>query len=534
MDTLLQIGLSNALAATALALLAAASRWCCRRPALVHSLWLLVLLKLVTPPLRMMPILPPGEADPPAPAIREPAPPTAGRPQAPAEPVEAGSALDRLEVPAAEDEMPPDLPTGASQPAPAAVGRDGSWKLLLVAGWLGSAALWLLVVGVRIGRFRRLLRYARPAPEGLRRQAEQLAGRLGIRHCPGVWLVPGPVSPMLWALGGRPRLLLPAALWQRLGEDQRTTLLAHELAHYRRRDHWVRGLELLATSLYWWHPIVWWGRHELRQAEEECCDAWVVWALPQAARAYATALLETVIFLADGRTALPPAVSGAGHVHVLKRRLTMIMAATTPRALSWAGCIGVLGLGTILLPWLPTQAKSEPPDAVEKADPAWPKSAAPAERVQKRALLMEQACAKCHAQPAGHIDPVVPGHDEVIRLMQQVEEQRQLVRQAEAKLKQAQGRLADTERRLRQALERFEQAERPRNDRPKEKEPNDQRRIQELEKKLDDLRREMDELRRHETRRRLLPPQPMPAVSSGQYEVIPGASAVPIAPGGGG
>ena len=51
-----------------------------------------------------------------------------------------------------------------------------------------------------------------------------------------------------------------------------------------------------------------------RDAEEDCCDAWVVWALPASARAYALALVETVDFLADARPALPALASGFGHV----------------------------------------------------------------------------------------------------------------------------------------------------------------------------------------------------------------------------
>src|SRR5207245_2040258 len=123
------------------------------------------------------------------------------------------------------------------------------------------------------------------------------AGRLGLSRPPRVWLLPGAVSPMLWTFGRRPRLLVPTALWVRLDEDQRTTLLVHEMAHLRRRDHWVRSLELLATSLYWWHPVVWLARRELREAEEQCCDAWVVRVLPGSAHAYARALVETVDYL---------------------------------------------------------------------------------------------------------------------------------------------------------------------------------------------------------------------------------------------
>src|SRR4051812_44925174 len=51
MSTLLAIGLANALAAAVLALPALLISRSRRRPALAHALWLLVLLKLVTPPL---------------------------------------------------------------------------------------------------------------------------------------------------------------------------------------------------------------------------------------------------------------------------------------------------------------------------------------------------------------------------------------------------------------------------------------------------------------------------------------------------
>ena len=52
METLYRAGLSNALSATFLALLVAClGRVLARRPAVLHCLWLLVLVKLVTPPL---------------------------------------------------------------------------------------------------------------------------------------------------------------------------------------------------------------------------------------------------------------------------------------------------------------------------------------------------------------------------------------------------------------------------------------------------------------------------------------------------
>src|SRR5437667_11532389 len=57
METIVRAGLSNAVAATVLALVVAClARPLARRPAVLHCLWFLVLLKLVTPPLYEVPI----------------------------------------------------------------------------------------------------------------------------------------------------------------------------------------------------------------------------------------------------------------------------------------------------------------------------------------------------------------------------------------------------------------------------------------------------------------------------------------------
>src|SRR5208283_5196538 len=114
-------------------------------------------------------------------------------------------------------------------------------------------------------------------------------------------------------------------------------------------------------GLYWWHPVVWWARRGLREAEEQCCDAWAVWATPRGSRSYAAALLAALEFVAGAPTAGVAAaaavISGWGHVSFLKRRMRMIVQARTPKALSWAGRLGVLGLAALILPLAPTWAQ---------------------------------------------------------------------------------------------------------------------------------------------------------------------------------
>jgi beta-lactamase regulating signal transducer with metallopeptidase domain len=340
-ETLLLVGVSNAVVAGALAVVAAAAGRLCRRPALTHSLWLIVLIKLVTPPLVHLSV--PVVAAPP----RE-------------TPVEETVLPALPEVADLEPVPPGDVP--AADPvsdftAPAGPPADGlpalPWASLGLAAWATGSALWLALAAWRAVRFHRLLRFARPAPDWLGEEAAGMARRLGLRRGPGVWLVPGQVSPMLWPVGGVVRLFLPADLLDRLTEGQRQALLVHELAHLRRRDHWVRALEAVTAALYWWHPAVWWARRELREAEEQCCDAWVVWALPGRRRDYALALVETVDFLSESRAPLPALASGVGHVDHLRRRVTMIMKGATPRRLSWVGGLVVGAVAMVLLPVLP-------------------------------------------------------------------------------------------------------------------------------------------------------------------------------------
>ena len=58
-----------------------------------------------------------------------------------------------------------------------------------------------------------------------------------------------------------------ASSWAALDAARCDTLLAHELAHYARGDHWVRWLELIVAVLFWWHPAAWVARVKLREAE---------------------------------------------------------------------------------------------------------------------------------------------------------------------------------------------------------------------------------------------------------------------------
>ena len=194
----------------------------------------------------------------------------------------------------------------------------------------------------------------------------RLARRLGLRRCPRIRLVPAAVSPMLRPRFGSLEVLFPSALLQRLTRRERDALLAHELAHVRRGDHWVRLVELAAGALFWWHPVVWWARTRLRRIEEQCCDGLVLETLPRHARDYASGLVKTLEFLAAERRALPCLASGVGGARILKERLTMILERRPTKKLSRSQRLLLSLAAGALLVVLPTWAeRSAEPDARE-------------------------------------------------------------------------------------------------------------------------------------------------------------------------
>jgi len=383
MNAILEIGLGNALMALVLAVVATALTIRKGHPAVAHVLWLLVFVKLLTPPLAAVPV-PVSWADPPRRVVEtdrggvaEPAR-VSGTPAAPAD--SDGSWAVREDLSGAAEasggtfsasggglpEMPSrrdDTDAGSFSATPAAVPGAAAGvagvRGMLIAAWLAGSLVWFGVSAVLMWRVCRLLAFARPAPRGLEEEVQRLARLLGIARSPEVRIVSGAISPMLWPIGRRARILLPQQLLDRLTWEEQSTVLAHELAHVKRRDHWVRLLEYVGTGLYWWHPVVWWARVQLRRAEEECCDGWVVATLPDSAPTYATALLKTVDLFAQlprNRPIADMIGSAARSTRLLERRLTMIYRQGTSFRPGRTWGILLALLAALVLPIVPGRA----------------------------------------------------------------------------------------------------------------------------------------------------------------------------------
>ncbi|UCE03163.1 MAG: M48 family metalloprotease [Candidatus Latescibacterota bacterium] len=322
MTSLSEIVIFNALGATLIALLVAVIGSRLRRPAVVHALWLLVLVKLVAFPLVEVGLVPKR----------------AGAAFAPHK-GDASLQVDETHARAANassqrrEAQPADITL-----VEATIGENRSALRVTPATLLWSllsagAFLVLALAALRLARFERRLRGAAEAPAAVRESADAIARALGMKRTPRIRVVAAAIPP---SLGPRPwscEILLPQTLLERLSSEERDTLIAHELAHVRRRDHWVRLLELVVVALYWWHPVVWWARRNLRLAEEKSCDALVAEKWPGRARAYVEGLLKTIEYLLDEKVPNPGIAPATGDASNIEERVRMILQPKPRRAL---------------------------------------------------------------------------------------------------------------------------------------------------------------------------------------------------------
>jgi beta-lactamase regulating signal transducer with metallopeptidase domain len=98
-----------------------------------------------------------------------------------------------------------------------------------------------------------------------------------------------PVSPMTWGIR-TPTILIPDAA-ESWSEERRRAVILHELAHVVRWDCLTQVVAVVARTVYWIHPGVWWAAKRLGVERELACDDRVLAAgIPP--RHYASHLLE--------------------------------------------------------------------------------------------------------------------------------------------------------------------------------------------------------------------------------------------------
>jgi beta-lactamase regulating signal transducer with metallopeptidase domain len=139
--------------------------------------------------------------------------------------------------------------------------------------------LWVSVMGllgclmiVRTWCMHRLLvRSTRLVPPRLLAMAATTARQMGVRKPSRVELSPEIHGPML-IMSHRVHLVLPEDFESKFGPEACRMAIAHELAHYKRRDLWWNLLPTAVSVLFFFWPPAWWAARRYYLAMEMACD----------------------------------------------------------------------------------------------------------------------------------------------------------------------------------------------------------------------------------------------------------------------
>lgn len=423
-------------------------------PASRHALWLVVLIKLLTPPLFVIesPLTMPAEIIVPdaLSSAKESIAPTAPDRIDDRRSVKSSTATATLARQPRSVAFTQTPRVAARAGSTARTLERSTWISRWPIVWIAGSLFFIAIQLIRIFRVACALRAGKPPDETLAADVAALVQRLDIATIQ-IRVVRGINSPLIWCLHPRrPQLLWPDDMTRFVSEDRRAGLIVHELAHLKRGDHWVGWLELAAGCLWWWNPIFWYVRSQLRLNAELAGDAWVVEILPQQRRTYAEALVALCAGRAPFASPIPAMGIGTGRTRMLERRLVVIMRDRGPVRVSRVAFFGVAVLLALMLPAWALRVVNPP--RVTAPLFAMPLAIAPAS-----APMVPSAHVTANEQPPA---PVVP---ELDRVMEQfARQQAEIRRDVEARLARHREQLLQQLRALEQSYASAGQTDRAR------------------------------------------------------------------------
>ena len=174
-----------------------------------------------------------------------------------------------------ETRVPPARATAPPLPQSVA-GRSVPLTLALAAGWGLGALVCLIRLAIGHGRVRRLLREAGPVEEEeILHCLTALCSEAGVRRPVALRSGRALGGPLLYGVT-RPVIVLPEEWLGDLPASDLEALLAHEVAHVRRRDFAANLAQRLLEAVLFFHPATWIAGRRIAMAREELCDAWAL------------------------------------------------------------------------------------------------------------------------------------------------------------------------------------------------------------------------------------------------------------------
>lgn len=294
-----------------------------KRPHLSHLLWLVVLLKCVTPPIVATPWSVLGWADQ---GLHANARHTESQ-FAPGDPTQTAIRPSDGMWPTDESIAMPLMETIPSQRANPGgtllVKNEINATFVLLSVWAIGTVLVFMTFFVRcIRQMNVVIRDRSENQQAIDQMVADLARRIGLRGRVEVVLTRSNVGPAVVGLF-RPKIILPSAIVDGRDVSELEPILAHELVHIRRGDLWLGAAQWVIQAVWWFHPLVWLGNRMMNRDAERCCDEEVIAELRYSPARYARMLLDVL----SRKQEITPMSSfpGVRPVDVTSQRLERIM-----------------------------------------------------------------------------------------------------------------------------------------------------------------------------------------------------------------
>jgi hypothetical protein len=234
-----------------------------------------------------------------------------------------------------------------------------------------GVSLFTVFVILQMARLRKRIGCAEALTSPLLSLAASIASSLGLCKPPRLFIHPDVQSPQA---GGvlRPFVLLPAWIETAPREEQRL-LLAHEIAHLKRRDPICNWLQIVAQVWMWWNPAVWWLNSRIRAEREICCDDLVL-SLRLAPDTDYSRLLVDIAGRCTRREVMLEAMGMADSFHRTKARIMRVLDGKIKRRarMSVASVIVLAAFAGLALPGTKQESVADKPPVVEEPSPVLP------------------------------------------------------------------------------------------------------------------------------------------------------------------
>ncbi len=243
--------------------------------------------------------------------------------------------------------------------------NNGSWENIFILSWLLGLMIFMFIYFNRIRQIQKLLNNAQQINHNTTNQLlSKWKRQFQIKRNVQLFSSNQFLSP--FTIGFiRPKIYIPQNFLERTNLDYLESIIAHEMAHIKRRDDLWLKIQYLIQILYFFHPVVWYANRKIKLARECLCDRLVLSHSEISSLSYGKSMINVLKLNLSGKEGLFMLPGFGSHKDALKYRIKNINGGTTMKHSQFIILYTSLFiLGYLILPMAGHVIKQEEPTAL--------------------------------------------------------------------------------------------------------------------------------------------------------------------------